>query len=203
MPWRRATRRDGVLYPGALLFGEGHRVSEPELPSDLQEIVYEWFGDPPDETYYAIWVWHAPTPRQLRIKGGPKHPFGPEVRHGNPKTLTRWKHNRRMQMVASTQYPKLSPEDAVEAWWRHGGSMQPLRWSDAQVGALREDIGTQLVGDLDGVRAQPGQGILLVGGTSPEVRSPATKRRENAQKREHYAAKRRAAGLPYRPRSRQ
>lgn len=199
MPWRRAA----VEYPGRLPWGEGHRASLPEDPDDLMEIAYSWFGDPPNQEYYSIFAWSAPAPERLRLKGGPADPMGPWVRTGpEPKTLRRWERNRRMQEVASAQYPRLTPEEAVREWWRHGGSMQPLRWSDEHVAEFRADVATRLVGQLGGLNVRDGEAVLMVGGTSPEVRSPRTKAKELARKRERYAASRREAGLPYRPRSR-
>lgn len=212
MPWlraRRSNRPPGIPYPGELAFEEGHRVFGPgpdyagqdglEL---LQDIAIDWFGDPPDETYYAIYVWHRPE--NLRIKGGPADPNGPDVRHGNPTTLQRWRNNAKMREVASAQYPRERDHGAaVERWWRKGGSMQPLRWSGSEVERFRNEISLELVGQVPGGgTAQPGEAILMVQGTPYKLASPAVRERDRARQRERYARKQARKGRSVKPRRR-
>ena len=182
-------------------WGEGHRVfADPTLSvEDLYVFAEDWFGVPPNQVYYGLYVWHEPL---VKVKGGPVDPEGADVRTGPaPKTLRRWQHNRRLQRVALAQYPRLSPGAAVEKWWRKGGSMQPLRWSDDQVAQLEHDTELQRVAE-EGASHDPGDTLFVVGGTKVTLASPAVVEKERAKARERYqrdqAAKAARAGQVYR-----
>ena len=90
------------------------------------------------------------------VKGGP----GPEkVRTAEGvKTMRRWQHNARLRRAALAVYPDTSPTEAVKRWYEHGGSMQVLRWSDAQVdefvAAVHDERATAV--------ASPGERVLRV-----------------------------------------
>ena len=90
------------------------------------------------------------------VKGGP----GPEkVRTATGvKTMRRWQHNARLRRAALAVYPSTSPTEAVRRWYEHGGSMQVLRWSDAQV----DEFVAAVADERATAVASPGDRVLRI-----------------------------------------
>jgi hypothetical protein len=178
-------------------------------PDDLRDKARSW-GIP--DSAFRVDVWQdAIVPQR---KGGP----GPVEVHPEPahKTLRRYQHNARLRRLAQARYPGLSGDDAVERWWRHGGTSQPLRvsgrgaWSDRQVAeleaAMRTDAELERRHELERLRqdARPGDAALWTGPSKPKrsKRTPPRDAVRAARDRERYARRQYAKGKSYRPRPR-
>ncbi len=192
---RRYGPEEGVLGAGVLPTGQG-RLALVESPY----FVEAWLTTevPLDPSYYR--VMHV-VAIGTAVKGGP----GPDAVRSTEgvKTLTRWEHNARLRRVASAVYPTAeTPTDAVRRWYTHGGSMQPLRWSDEQVREFVSAVRTE-----QSRKGSPGKALLFVG---PSHRDKEQRRRERQRergpagsaKREAYNARRREQRLRQRRRGR-
>ncbi|MDA8311453.1 MAG: hypothetical protein M0Z46_12740 [Actinomycetota bacterium] len=124
------------------------------------------------------------------VKGGPGET---KVRTAEGvATMRRWEHNARLRRVATAVYPATSPTDAVRRWYEHGGSMQVLRWSDAQV----DEFVAAVHDERETAVAQPGDRILRIRDsdrTAEQRRDDARRYRgtPGSEKREHFNALRR------------
>jgi hypothetical protein len=166
------------------------RARQALAPQDDPDAVLEWLDDVGLSSMPEYWAIYEDVPDEVLPPGAVKGAPGDDVvRSDTPATLTRWKRNRRMQEVATAWRPDLAPG---EAWYRQGGTMQPLRWSDAEV--------TDFAGSLEAEarqrgEARRGQYVLYVAqgrGTARRNRergAAGSERRAefNARRREQYA----------------
>ena len=141
---------------GALPPGEGRVILVEDATFPIEEWMEQYFPKTTfidDPTYWGI---DEIVNIGTAVKGGP----GPEkVRTAEGvKTMRRWQHNARLRRAAVAVYPDTSPTEAVKRWYEHGGSMQVLRWSDAQVdefvAAVHDERATAV--------ASPGERVLRV-----------------------------------------
>ena len=184
----------GALPPGegrVALVEEGTFPIEEWMEQNLPE------GLVADPSYYGI---DEIVNIGTAVKGGP----GPEkVRTAEGvKTMRRWQHNARLRRAALAVYPDTSPTEAVKRWYEHGGSMQVLRWSDAQVdefvAAVHDERATAV--------ASPGERVLRIRDserTAERLRKQRQKYRgtPGSSQREHFNFLRRRQAARARERS--
>jgi hypothetical protein len=175
--------------PTAVTTGRGRQALAPQ---DDAEAVLEWLDDIGLASMPEYWAIYEDVPDEALPAGAVKGAPGDDVvRPDPPATLARWQANRHMQEVATAWRPDLAPADAVEAWYRQGGTMQPLRWSDAQATEYASSLEAEA---RERGEPQRGQYVLYVAqgrGTSRRNRergAAGSERRAqyNARRREQY-----------------
>jgi hypothetical protein len=172
------------------------RARQALAPQDDLEAVRDWLDDVGLSSMPEYWAIYQDVPDEVLPPGAVKGAPGDDVvRSDTPATLRRWQGNRHMQQVATAWRPDLEAHEAVEAWYRQGGTMQPLRWSDAQVDAYASDLEAEA---RQHGESQRGQYLLYVDpgrGTARRDRergAAGSERRAqfNARRREQYARRR-------------